>query len=159
LAGLARRHGVTPLNLVVDNDTVKATALRVPGRLGSESDIRTVSIPFDRREGEVPYEERPVHDEALFAGLPGRAPAGLRGRGFGSMLPGFWAEVLRQAGRTAVLGERFAAARRAFERRWGCANLEVPVSLLCRTEPFAWFASHLLTHLPRFHATYNDCVH
>jgi hypothetical protein len=56
------------------------------------------------------------------------------------------------------LGERSASARRAFERRWGCHNLEVPVSRVCRTEPFAWFACHLLAHLPRFHALYNDAV-
>src|SRR5205085_9917680 len=30
LHGLARRHQLTALNLVVDNDTVKATALRLP---------------------------------------------------------------------------------------------------------------------------------
>jgi hypothetical protein len=34
----------------------------------------------------------------------------------------------------------------------------VPVSRLCRTEPFVWFASHLLSELPRFHALYNDVV-
>jgi hypothetical protein len=57
------------------------------------------------------------------------------------------------------LGERFAAARRALERRWGCHNLEVPVSRLCGTEAFAWFAAHLLCELPRFHALYNGSVH
>src|SRR5439155_12720662 len=57
-----------------------------------------------------------------------------------------------------LLGERFASARRALERNWGCANLEVPVSRVCRTEPFAWFACHLLTQLPRFHELYNGIV-
>ena len=47
----------------------------------------------------------------------------------------------------------------ACERRWGCHNLELPVSVLCRTEPFAWFAGRLLAELPRFHAVYNDSVH
>ncbi len=58
-----------------------------------------------------------------------------------------------------MLGECFAAARRGLERRWGCHNLEVPLSAVCRTEPFGWFTAHLLTELPRFHAAYNDCVH
>src|SRR5262249_34786438 len=67
----------------------------------------------------------------------------------------FWLEAVRQGGRTPLLGERFAAARRAFERRWGCHNRELPVSRVCQTEPFAWFATHLLTELPRVHAVYN----
>ena len=37
---------------------------------------------------------------------------------------------------------------------WKCRS-----ALLCRTEPFAWFACHLLADLPRFHAIYNDGVH
>ena len=75
------------------------------------------------------------------------------------MLADFWTLVRREARRTPLLGECFAAARRTYERRWGCHNLELPVSVLCRTEPFAWFAAHLLAELPRFHAVYNDSVH
>ena len=61
--------------------------------------------------------------------------------------------------RLSVLsGEGFAAARREFERRWGCRNLEVTVGDLCETAAFARFACHLLSELPRFHATYNDVL-
>ena len=75
------------------------------------------------------------------------------------MLAEFWNDVLRQRRFTNLLGERLAAARRTWERRWGCHNLEVPISRLCRTESFAWFACHLLNDLPRFHALYNNAVH
>jgi hypothetical protein len=160
LHGLGRTHGLTPLNLVVDNDAVKTTALRVPARDAVESPHpHAVSVPFDRTDGEAPYEERPVRDAALFGGFADRVMDLLRGWDYTSMLPDFWAEVRRQAARTPLLGERFAAARRTFERRWGCHNLEVPVSALCATAPFAWFACHLLSELPRFHATHNACVH
>src|SRR5262249_12488108 len=77
---------------------------------------------------------------------------------FEPLLGTFWGEVLRQAGRTPLWGERCAAARRSLERSWGCHNLEVPVSRLSRTEPFAWVASHLVAEAPRFHAIYNQCV-
>jgi hypothetical protein len=160
LTGLARRHGLTPLNLVVDNDTVKSVALRVPARAAVESPHpHAVAAPFDRWAGEAPYEGRAVEDAALFDDFADRVTGLLRGWDYRPMLPEFWAEVRRQAGRTPLLGERFAAARRTFERRWGCHNLEVPVSLLCETEPFAWFACHLLAELPRFHAAYNAAVH
>jgi hypothetical protein len=159
LHGLAHRHGATAVNLVVDNDTAKSTALRIPALSTAEVPWpHVVTVPFDRWGGEVPYEEATVRDEGLFADFPDRAAAVMRGWDFVPLLPAFWQEVLRQAGRTPLLGERFASARRAFERRWGCHNLEVPVSRVCRTEPFAWFACHLLAHLPRFHALYNDAV-
>jgi hypothetical protein len=161
LHGVGRQHGVTPVNLVVDNDTVKATALHVPAMTVppppiDQSHPTLLSVPFDRWTSEAPYEERAVEDEALFASLPERAR---QPWGFTPLLPEFWEEALRQAQRTPLLGERFAAARRSLERRWGCHNLELPLSALCRTEPFAWFACHLLTHLPAFHELYNRTVH
>lgn len=161
LNGLAHQYGATPLNLVVDNDTVKATALRLPAvRVPlppvHEARPHLMRLPFDRWSSEVPYEERKVLDEALFASLPERAR---QPWDFTPMLEEFWGEVLRQARRTDLLGERFASARRTWERRWGCHNLELPVSWLCRTEPFAWFACHLLADLPRFHTAYNSSVH
>jgi hypothetical protein len=160
LAGLARRHGATPVNLVVDYDTIKKTVLPVPAlRTDGEPWPHRALVPFDHWGGEVPYEEGPVHDEALFASFGERAEAELRGSGFVPLLREFWPEVRRQAERTPLLGERFAAARRWLERRWGCHNLEVPVSRLCGTEAFAWFAGHLLADLPRFHGVYNASVH
>ena len=160
LNGLARRHGLTPLNLIVDNDTVKTTALRLPAPAAVKSSHpHAVSEPFDRWTGEIPYEERPILDPVLFANFAERAGELLRGWDYSPMLPDFWTEVRREAEHTPMLGECFAAARRTYERRWGCHNLELPVSVLCGTEPFAWFACHLLADLPRFHADYNAGVH
>jgi hypothetical protein len=168
LNGLAHAHGATPINLVVDNDTAKTTALRVPlgdlFRLPPSAPVASapphpVQVPFDRWEGEVPYEERRVLDEALFADFPDRVARVLAGWDLQPLLPAFWAEARRQAARTPLLGERFAAARRSLERAWGCHNLELPVSRLCRTEPFAWFVCDLLAQLPRFHDVYNTCLH
>lgn len=156
---LARRHGFTALNLVVDNDTARTPGLRVPARAGVESEWpHATLVPFDRWVGEIPYEERTVRDERLFASFAERAGALLLDWDYRPMLPTFWSIVLEQAKRTDLLGERFAGARRRLERQWGCHNLEVPVSLLCGTEPFAWFAGHLLADLSDFHATYNRCV-
>jgi hypothetical protein len=164
LSGIARAGNCAPLNLIVDNDTAKSTALRLPARSGEGAaedcgtSVGLATVPFDTWAGEVPYEERAVHDEALFASFADRATEVLRPWGIEPLLPVFWAEACRQVGRTLLLGERLAAARRTLERRWGCRNLEVPLSALCRTESFAWFACHLLFHLPNFHQTYNDAV-
>jgi hypothetical protein len=159
LCGLARAHGGTALNLVVDNDTVKTTALRLPTPPECEGDRPHVrSVLFDRWTGETPFEERQIADRSFFDTFAERAGAFLRGWHYEPMLPAFWTEVRRQAERTSILGECFAAARRTFERAWGGDNLEVPLSAVCRNEPFAWFAGDMLTHLPRFHSLYNSSV-
>jgi hypothetical protein len=160
LHGLSKRHHLTAVNLIVDNDTVKGTALRLPHPPTPEHPLAYAArVPFDRWTGEVPYEERMIADLSLFRHFAGEALGVLRVWPLEPMLGDFWEEVNRWSERASLLGTCFAAARRTFERRWGCHNLEVPVSAVCQTEPFAWFACHLLADLPRFHAAYNDCVH
>ena len=46
LGALARRHGAAAVNLVIDSDALKNTALLVPG--GSPDDPRREAVPFDR---------------------------------------------------------------------------------------------------------------
>lgn len=152
LCGLAQTHGATALNLVVDNDTMKSTALRLP----VPPHVRRIS--FDRWIGATPYEERTIADRASFADFAERAGEWMRDWPFEPLLSTFWTEVRHQSERTSNLGECFAAARRTFERAWGCRNLEVPLSTVCDTEPFAWFACHLLAHLPHFLSLYNAIV-
>ena len=142
------------INLVVDTDAAKPALLHAP------SDGRLVRVPFDRSSLETPYEERIVAEESTFADLPRQMAAITTGWKFEPMLPVFWREVMRQAERTPLLGERFAAARRTMERRWGCVQREVPMSRVCQTEAFAWFACSILDRLPAFHDDdYNQVVH
>jgi hypothetical protein len=162
LNGLARMHGAVAVNLVVDNDTAHSNSLPFPAAPDvaepETAPLKPVAVPFDLPAPEEPYEERAVRDETLFAGFADRAAAVFCGWGFEPILPALWAEVRHQAERTPLLGERFAAARRGFERSWGCHNFEVPLSRVCRTAPFRRFAGHLLANLPRFHGVYNTCL-
>jgi hypothetical protein len=160
LNGLARVCEATPINLVVDNDTAKLQSLFLPKLRVPLPPIETapphlLSVAYDHGTAEVAWEERTVQDEAFFRSFPERLPLDW---GFTPILPRFWHDVCAQARHTNLLGERFTAARRAWERRWNCHNLEVPVSALCETEPYGWFVGHLLHELPRFHALYNETV-
>ncbi len=160
LHGLARKHRAVPINLIVDNDTVKSTALHVPAYRFPPPSIESfepslLTVPFDYGIRETSFEERTVHDEAVFADFPKRVPHHWN---FQPILPEFWASMLQQKEGSNLLGERLAAARRTWERRWGCHNLELPISRLSQTQSFAAFACQLLQNLPRFHAIYNACV-
>jgi hypothetical protein len=154
LNGLARQHGATPVNLVVDDDTVKSTSLKLP--VHEDGNWRIASVPFDRWQSEEPFEERPVLDAGLFDSVPERVEPLLHDWDYTPILPELWDAMRRMP--TPLLGERFVRGRRLLERRWGCHNLEVPLSAVCRTEPFAWFACHLLEQLPRLHPLYNGVV-
>jgi hypothetical protein len=160
LHGLRLQGVGRPINLIVDNDTVKSTALhypvvREPLTPVSEFQPYRATEPFDLPAGGEPYEEYEVQDEALFASLPDRVQPGW---GFESLLRKYWKFAVAEGRRSSLLGARLVTARREIERRWGCENDEVPVSAICQTEPFAWFACDVLTNLPRFHAAYNDSV-
>ena len=151
---LAQQHAAIAINLVVDTDAAKPALLHAP------DEGRIARVPYDRSSLETPYEERTVvEDERMFADLPERMAPILAGWNFKSMLPSFWQEVMGQARRTPLLGERFAAGRRAMERQWGVSQREVPMSGVCRTRAFAGFACSILATLADFHDDYNQVVH
>ncbi len=74
------------------------------------------------------------------------------------ILDDYWPRAVRRAGHEPVTGLRLAAARHEVESAWGVSNLEVPLSRVCQTEGFFWFASHLLAHLPRFQEIHNQAL-
>ncbi len=153
---LAQQHNLVPLSLIVDTDIVTSTSVRMPV-LPLES-AYLESVPFDEFAGESTYEDRSIHDISLFRSFPERSEPLWRTWGYRPLLMDVWPEALRQSERTPMLGEIFAATRRMQERRWGCHNLELPISRMCQTEAFQRFIRHILADLPRFHSIYNQCV-
>jgi len=156
LGRLAERHGATAVNLLVDNDTVKSTTLRVPG--GSVARPRWAEIPMDAATAVVPYEERRVADRALLAGFGGRVADRIAPLVPDPLVRDFWPLVVGRAQQTGLLGASLAQARHLLEGRWGLRTLEVPVSRVCRSEAFGWFVAHLLAQLPRWREVFNDVV-
>ena len=60
--------------------------------------------------------------------------------------------------RPGTIGDRFTAARKCYERQWGCHVLDLPVSRLARTDSFRRFVRLIGDDLPRFRAAYNAAV-
>jgi hypothetical protein len=56
------------------------------------------------------------------------------------------------------LGLRLAQGRHALEETWRNDTLELPQSMVCQLPEFGWFLTHVLAHLPRFWAAYNDAL-
>ena len=168
LAGLARRHGIVAVNLVVDTDTMKSAGVRVPSPADEDSPYpHAHTILFDHWQPDVPYELCRIRNEDLFQSFSDRVsdvmrrwnvqPASVPDQSR-LVLDRYWPLVRDQSQRTPLLGESLVAARRALERDWGCHNFEVPLSRLCSTEPFAHFAVHLFRSAAQLNAIYNGCV-
>ena len=156
LARLAREHGATAVNLVIDSDTLKEASLRVPG--GSVCEPAARNIAFDDLGGEVPFARRAIHNRALFESFGRRACQWLRPLVPDALLASFWPMVVARGRETDNLGECLAQARHQLEGEWGTETLELPQSQVCRFESFHWFAAHVLAHLPRFADVYNGAV-
>lgn len=152
LYGLAQKLAGISLHLIVDNDTLKHTALRLPVfRPGDANSVRLESLAFDSFNGEVPYEDRGVLNDELFRTFPERAAKLWANWGYEPLLASCWGHGER-------IGEVFTALRRRCETAWGCHNWELPVSRLSQTAAFANFAQHILADLPRFRTVYNAAI-
>jgi hypothetical protein len=172
LNGLARRLGGIPLNLVVDNDTLKSASLPFPTFRDHEPrSVRLESLAFDTFNGEVPYQDSVVRDEDLFRTFASRAVPLMANWGYEPLLAKAWDcarryPLLKPAWGAlgdeecpTTLAERITHVRRSYERDWGCDNLEVAVHHLAWCASFARFAAHILADLPRFRDVYNAAVH
>ena len=156
LGRLAEQHQATAINLIVDSDTISATSLRVPG--GSANSPSAVQIAFDRPDPAIPYEERRIEDRAQFDSFGRRVQEQIAQLISHPLIENYWPMVIHQSHETDRLGECIARARHLVEAQWGLTTLEIPQSRVCDLNSFHWLVAHLLAHLPRFSAVYNEAV-
>jgi hypothetical protein len=146
----------TAVNLVIDSDTVKTSAIRVP--TGSVEQPWIEAVPIDEPMSSIPFECRRIQRPDVLAQCGDRVAQALAPLVRGPMIRRFWPLVVQRSRATDNLGECLAQARHQWEARWGLATLELPQSQICQTEGFAWFAVHLLAHLPRFWEVHNAAL-
>lgn len=153
---LAAQHDAVPINLVIDSDTVKSAAVRVPG--GTPQAPGAVEISYDRPSGEIPHEERRLLDREMFDSFADRTAEQIEPLVRDPLLRDFWPLAIERAGASENLGSCVAQARHQFEGHLGLQTLELPQSRVCELPAFHWFTAHLLAHLPRFWSAYNDAL-
>jgi hypothetical protein len=153
---IATANHATGLNLIVDNDIPKSASIRVPTVIGET--VRFARVDFDRWGGEVPFEDLAVREEGLFSTFADRVRQVAGNAVAGCLLEDFWPRVLARRGEARTAGWRFSLARRELEANWGLSNLEVPLSVVCETDGFLWFAAHLLAQLRAYHQIHNRAL-
>jgi hypothetical protein len=153
---IAHSRQGTALNLIVDNDIPKSTSIQVPVKVAGG--MRNARVEFDRWGGDAPFEDSPVLDEEQFETFAARVRGAAGGLVAKPLLDEFWPRVMRRRAEARTHGLRFSLARREIEAEWGTANLEVPMSVVCQTDGFLWFVSHLLAQLPTYVRVHNAAL-
>lgn len=156
VAELARRGGGIGLNLIVDNDLTGPQSIRVPA--GPREEPRFAEIPFDEPQPLSPWEEIHVRDKTQFREFAGRVEEALRDWNIHPLLTAAWPGAIETLSRSEETAVCLTACRVSQERRFGIFNLELPVSELCRTEPFLAFVSHCCRHREQLFGAYNRAV-
>ena len=145
-----------PVHLLIDSDLCRSSSIRVP--TGSVEHPRLDAIAYDEPSSEVPYEERAIRDPETFRSFAERVTSLIRPLVPDPMVTSLWPLTLDRNSQQTNLGLRLAQGRHALEETWHNDTLELPQSVVCQLPEFAWFVAHVLAHLPRFWAAYNDAL-
>ena len=150
---VATEVGGRGVNLIVDNDAIKHTAMAVPlmrdGRLG------TRQIPFISPPAGTAFEEdAPVSAKAirrLIAEVAESLDTLAGESAFGEFAP-----LLEDAtDGVRNIAEVVTVARRRWETQFGLANLELPVSRLAETESFRRFVLYVSARIDHIAPVHN----
>lgn len=152
---LAQAWGGWSLNLIVDNDVPKSSAILAPRLSGGR--LKLERVDFDHLASESPFEDWRIADSACLASFPDRLREVVGPLAGDWLLEEFWPRVLRRP-EIDHLGERFALARRETEESWGVANLEAPLSQVAESTAFLWFTAHILARLPHYVRVHNQAL-
>ena len=88
LSSLAEQTEALAVNLLIDNDAVRGTAVRVP--TGSWDDPVSTFVPLDDMSGIMPFEARRVRNRGVFAQFGRRAAQAVRPLVGPPLLESFW---------------------------------------------------------------------
>ena len=157
MAAVARQSCSVAVNLVIDNDTLNETSLRIPA--GSRERLRVERMPFDAPQATQPWEEAIIRDRTTFEQFGSVVRKQIHDTwGFEPLIGSYWDSAIRQSRISNRLCDGLTAMRANVERKWGLHNLELPMSRLCETDSFRWFAAHLLIRASEVYRVYNEAV-
>lgn len=153
---LARAARGIALNLIVDGDLCKSTAIRVPG--GTPQEPQVESIPFDTSGEPLPYEERRILSVETWRRFAGRVGKQLASLLADPLIHHYWPLAQAQADAGCSLGEALARSRHQLEATWGLQTLELPQSAVSNCRAAHGLIAHLLADAHRFRDVHNRAL-
>ena len=157
LSAVAARCQATAVNLIIDNDTMNSTSIRVP--VGNRDHLRFERVPFDTPRATQPWEEATLQDRETFEQFGPSIHRSIKSNwGYDPLIASAWNAAIDVSRRSTRLCDALTAARVKVEREWGIRNLELPMSKLCESDSFLWFVGHLLMRHRELFTIYNQTV-
>jgi len=156
LDSVARDRQAVGINLLIDNDTIRQAAVRVP--TGNVNAPLVEWIAFDQMQGEMPFEERRLIDPDLFGSFPHRVRAKLFRSIDRPLVEQLWPEAVAASRSNQNLGACLSQSRHQVESAWGLKTLELPWSQVCEGDPFRWFTTTILARMREFQQVYNESL-
>jgi hypothetical protein len=156
LGSLSRQLAAMPVHLLIDSDLCRSASIRVPTGTIERPSVEV--IRYDEPTEEMPYEERSILSQETLRSFSGRVARIIHPLVPDPLVEPLWKLLESRNPRQTNLGLRLAQARHALEETWQNETLELPQSMVCQQPEFAWFLAHVLAHLPRFWAAYNDAL-
>lgn len=148
-------ESVVAINLVIDNDVSTASSIRVPFLDSQTRLVRRSPVAYDVAAGGLPYEQNRIHDRETFESFADAVRSTVTSLVANPLIDRLWPHAVAAAGRCENVACAVAQARHSLEGELGLRTLELPLSVICRGEPFCGFALAILNQAARFRETYN----
>ncbi|RJP33954.1 MAG: hypothetical protein C4547_11490 [Phycisphaerales bacterium] len=142
----------TALNVVVDSDAPRSTALPVPA-VGVDGAVRLDRIPYAGTPVGYTFDQIPALSLGEVDAFANRVRSALGERFPASSMPAFFSALRRHAAAPRWV-DQTVSARRAIERNLGVSVLDVCVTCL----PMSDVLADWITHAERFRACYNGAL-
>ncbi len=139
--------------MVVDNDASNDNCLNIPDINGMGSSVENLEYLPGLRN--LAFEEIRYADPTQLTAFKKSVAKALHNPDMKKTFEDFMNVVIMLSGETLQFSDLFTFARCVFLTRFGINNLEVPVSLISKTDSFLQFFLHITANLKSFVNIYN----
>ncbi len=150
---IAKKVNGIGTNMVVDNDASNDNCLNIPNINDLDSSVEKIEYHPGLRN--LAFEETRYADLTQLQAFKESVLKSLHNPEMKKTFEGFMNVVIKFSGETLQFSDLFTYARHIFLLRFGINNLEVPVSVISKTDSFLNFFLHITANLKRFVDIYN----
>jgi len=143
------------INLIIDNDIASSSSIRIPTYDAFTGQIGRAAVAYDSAASGVAFEQNRIRDRATFNRFAAEVRSAISPLVSDPLVDRLWPHAIQAAGRCENVSCALAQARHALEGEIGLQTLELPLSVVCRSESFMAFAISVLCEAARFRTVYN----
>lgn len=154
---LAQSNNAIAIHYVVDQDVCKNVTLRVP-MLNRLDELEIESIPWDAPTEGVPWERFFLKSPDIFERFAQTVEQRLKAFGIHPLIRALWEQIVPLATSQHSVGDAFAIARHAIERKHGLQSSEFFSRQLVSTSAFRILLLHWIDNRTLFRQIHNESL-